>query len=253
MNKRFLLFVLSMTFVLFFVNQYFVGEKQEAQQQVAQQKRQQLEKAATARAKEIEMRSISPESLPLHRLYKDIQGNQPIAWAFPVDMSSYLTVSWESDLPETVFTQDQKGMYHEVHLSVKSDKKGDLALYSSHEKSGVVSTYLPQLGLQDVQLLSLDDQVKVVLGEYEEGQIFFPAKAPQNNSIVLYKLDGSYVPVGLYKVANHKFLPFSQLSDYKEITTYKTPTIPPSSQGDEEFYVLENESMQLVFSIGPAV
>lgn len=248
MNARFLIFVLSMTLVLFFVNNYFSKGKKEAQVTQVKHDQEQLEKKRQITAKELKERSISLKDLPLYPLYKESNEKEVVSWALLSGNETFLTIAWEDTVPSALFIKDNQGAIKKLTLRQAPDEKGSLALYSAQENFDISSTYLPEIGAQDVQLLSLNDPLDIHLGEYEEGQIFFPSESPKNSSIVLYKIDDTYLPVGIYNLEAFQFLPFSSLPDFRKITQYKTPSTVEKAESQEAFYVLENETIQLVFS-----
>ena len=243
-----------MTLVLFFVNNYFSKEKKETQELLVKQNQEALETKVLVKEKELKERTISLKDLPLYPLYKENNEKDILSWAFLSGSDTFLTIAWEDEMPATLVTKDSQGAVKKLSRKTPSDEKGSLALYSAQEKFDFYAAFVPEFGIQDVQVLSLNDPLEVHLGEYEEGQIFFPSKAPKNPSIVLHKMDDTYLPLGIYDTNDFQFLPFSSLSDFQEITQYKTPSPSKQTLKEESFYVLENNSMQLVFStIGGAI
>ncbi len=247
MNIRFLLFVISMTLMLFFVNKYFTSDKKPAQKELAAKAEMREEKPATPR-------SISPKSLPLSPIYKDLQGQEVVAWTLIGGDNSYLTIASASDLPQEGYVQDRKGMLREVRLAISAKDVGDMALYTYSSNPEIVSTFPPQVGVQAVQLLTLEGTPNVVGADYEAGKIVAKAEEIKVNAIVLAESNGKYLPIGLYDVNSDRLISFSSLSDYKAITTYQVTEVAQDASKEEKFYVLENESIQLVFStVGGAI
>lgn len=248
MNKRFIIFVLSMTVVLFFVNQYFTSRKQKEYDQHQQKQTELTEEKKIANEKNIKQRTANPQDLPLARVYQDINESIPLSWAVATDPGTYLTISWGQDWEKTVFINGK-----ETRLIQTDDH---FAIYSSSSHPGVSSTYIPQMGTHDMQVVSFIDhnEATVVLGEYDDGQLFFPALIPQQNAIVLYRVEGHYLPVGVFQSRTSTFLPLAKLDKFATLVNYQIETVPELALSDQEYFVLENDTMQIVFSnLGGAI
>ena len=140
-----------------------------------------------------------------------------------------------------------------AHLLKTNDH---FALYNTGGKPEIDSTYLPQMGMHDVQVVSISDELNplVVLGEYDEGQLFFPSFLPQANGIVLYRLEDAYLPVGIYEKRSGSFSPLSKLEHFADLVNYRMESFPKEDFGNQEYFVLENDTMQVVFSnLGGAI
>lgn len=243
-----------MTLVLFFVNNFFSKGKNQPQEALVKQNQEALEKKMLTKEKELNERSISIKDLPLYPLYEGDKEQDMLSWALLSGKDTFLTIAWQDNIPTALYTKDTNGTLKKLTKKTSSDEKGSLAIYSAQDAFDIAATYVPEFGVQDVQLLSLTPPLDVYLGEYEEGQIFFPSKAPEQSCLVLYKIDQTYLPVGLYNTSAFLFSPFSSFSDFETITDYKTPSASKQTLKEESFYVLENDSMQLVFStIGGAI
>lgn len=239
MNKRFVVFVLSMTVILFFVNQYFTSQKQKEYDAQQQKERIITEEQRLSKEIDVKKRTASYESLPVVRVYADEEGKDPLTWGVQAGEKTFLLVSWSDSWPDTVTI-----LGHIARLTKTDDH---YAIYSHGKDPGIISTYLPQMGMHDTQVVTFaqGDFPEVTLGEYDEGQLFFPARMPGRHGIVLYEAEGNYFPVGVYDTA--AFLPLAKLTNFSNLVTYRIETTP-SRIGGEEFFVLENETMQVVFS-----
>ena len=248
MNKRFLLFVISMSVILFFVNQYFTSKKQEEYDAYQQKQQVMTEEKKFDHEINVKERTASAKDLPLFRAFTDINEKQPLTWVVACGNGSYLSTSWAGKWAEVLYINGKAARL------VKTDDH--FALYSTGEKPEIDSTYLPQMGMHDVQVVSISDDLTplVVLGEYDEGQLFFPAYLPQANGIVLYHLEGTYLPVGTYEKRSGSFSPLSKLEHFADLVNYRMETFPEEDLGKQEYFVLENDTMQIVFSnLGGAI
>ncbi|MDJ0652406.1 MAG: membrane protein insertase YidC [Simkaniaceae bacterium] len=248
MNKRFIFFVLAMSVGLFCINQYFTSKKQKEYE--AYQRSQQVLTEEKKLAKEIDVkkRIANIQDLPTARVYQDKNKTQLATWGVEIDQGTYLVTSWEKDWANTIYVKER-----EARLLQTDDH---FAIYSSSEQASITSTYVPQVGSHDMQVITFTAQEdpRVFLGEYDEGQLFFPVAVPENNGIVLYYAEGKYFPVGIFQSRTKTFLPLSKLNNFSTFVNYQVETMPSKDFSNQEYYVLENETMQVVFSnLGGAI
>lgn len=248
MNKRFIFFVMAMTIALFFVNQYFTSKKQDEYQAYQKKQTELSEEKKIERERNIQERTATAENLPIVRIYKDNNQRDAQGWAVQTEPGTYLATSWGEEWPKSVIIRGQESRL------VQTDDH--FALYSSSSRPVISSTYLPQIGTHDTQVVSFasGEEPTVTLGEYDEGQLFFPLTMPKTNGIVLYRVDGEFVPVGVFRSQSQSFFPLAKLSNFTAYVDYKLDALPAQELSNQEFYVLENETMQVVFSnLGGAI
>jgi len=248
MNKRFLLFVISMSVILFFVNQYFTSKKQEEYDAHQQKQQVMTEEKKFDREINVKERTAAIEDLPLLQAFTDVNERQPLTWVVACGNGSFLSTSWKEKWSDVIYVKGKAARL------VETDDH--FALYSTGGKPAIDSTYLPQMGMHDVQVVSISDDLSplIVLGEYDEGQLFFPSYLPQKNGVVLYNAEGTYLPVGIYEKRSGTFSPLSKLGHFAELVNYRTETFPEAALGEQEYFVLQNDTMQVVFSnLGGAI
>ncbi|MCB1110963.1 MAG: hypothetical protein KDK64_08270, partial [Chlamydiia bacterium] len=248
MNKRFLLFALSMTVILFFVNQYLTSQKQQEYEEYQQKQRVLTEEDKLGREINVKERTANSRDLPLHRAFTDINSKESLTWVVSCGNGSYLSTSWQGDWVNVIYVDGKAAQL------IQTDDH--FALYSESGQPEITSTYLPQLGVHDVQIVSITDNQHpvVTLGEYDDGQLFFPASIPHANGIALYKLEGTYLPVGVYEKTSGTYFPLSKLTHFTSLINYRVETVPQETLNQQEYFVLENETMQVVFSnLGGAI
>jgi len=248
MNIRSMIFVLGLTAVLFFVNQYFTKQRQQEYAEEQKQKELVQKEEVSSQKQALSKRIATIKQLPVTRLFDDLQGRNFLSWSVISSDDSYLTLNWADKMPKQIFVQ-KGNSFIPVHLITGESGTGKLSLYSSAHKPEIISTYVPQIGMQDIQLLdSSGGDLHVTLGEYENGKLLFPAEAPKANAIAMYKLEGAYFPVGLYNSEKKSYEPMTGLKSFENLTTYRLDMHPSGTPNQEKFYVLQNEYMQVVFS-----
>ena len=248
MNIRSMIFVIGLTAILFFVNQYFTSQRQ--QEYAKEQKQQQLaqKEEFSSRKQELLSRTATAKQLPLTSLYEDLQGRHFLSWSVVSSEGSYLTLNWAEKMPKQIYVQ-KGNSFIPVHLITGDNGIGKLSLYSSAHKPEIISTYIPQIGMQDIQLVSFNAKnISITLGEYQNGEMLFPGEFPKRNAIAMYQMEGIYCPIGLYNTEKKSFEPMTSFKFFENLTTYRLDTHPSKTSNQEKFYVLENPYMQIVLS-----
>ncbi|MEM8727658.1 MAG: membrane protein insertase YidC [Chlamydiota bacterium] len=248
MNKRLIFFVMAMSVGLFSINQYFSSKKQKEYEAHRQSRQVMTEEKKLTEEVNRKKRTASIQNLPVTAIYRDENEPRPIAWGVETDRETYLVTSWDGDWAKTVYVKGQ-----ETHLVQTDDR---FAVYSSSKHPALTSTYLPQSGSHDTQVLTFNgrEEPTVFLGEYDEGQLFFPKVMPENSGIVLYFAAGKYLPVGIFHSRTETFLPLSKLTNFSPLVNYRVEAKSSERAPDQEYYVLENETIQVVFSnLGGAI
>ena len=246
MNKRFLLFAFSTFLILFFVNQHFTDKKREEYEahEKALRKSLQEERSSQPTAERVKR----AEDLPLVEAFESPSSEHPLTWLVRSGKNSFLALSSEEKWKESLFVDRQK-----LELIQTDDH---FALYSTSKEAEIVSTALPLIGMHDLQIVSIGPENRLVIshGEYDEGQLFFTGLPPETNGIALYSQGGDYLPVGVFEKASESFAPLAKLSHFAPYTHYQGDKFASKALQDEEYFVLENDTLQVVFStLGGAI
>lgn len=248
MNIRSLITVLGLTAVLFFVNQYFSNQRQQEYAEELRLKEAAQVQQISSEKQEVITRTATIKELPLTRLYDDLQGRDALSWGIISSNDSFLTMNWAEKMPKQVFVQ-KGNSFIPIHLISGEEGLGKLSLYSSAHQPEIISTYLPQIGMQDVQFISFNNQdVHITVGEYENSEVHFLSLPPTSNAIAMYKLEGAYFPVGLYDTKAKNLIPMTDVKSFAKLTTFRIDSHPTAAPSEEKFYVLQNEYMQIVLS-----
>jgi len=233
MNFRSILFVLGLTTVFFFVNQYFAPKPRPETQVLSQE------------GSSASVRAANLNSLPAFRLYHDLQGKEVATLGMQTAQDSFLVVS-KKELPKQLFVQKGRA-FIPVHLITDGD--GALSFYSAAHEPKIVTTAVPELGEQSLQLVTLSDGFLKVFGaEYENGKVSFPEETPESNALVFYSLENRYFPVGLYESKKKKVRFLSEWENFTAYTSFQTDRSLNIDEREETLYVLQNPYMQVVFS-----
>ncbi|MEC7840179.1 MAG: membrane protein insertase YidC [Chlamydiota bacterium] len=271
MDKRTLIFVISLSLSLFLINTFFEYQNQETRKQWTEQqvvkKRQKIKQLESY----IEEKSAKPESLPLIKIYSDANTNTLLNTGISVE-NNILTLGWSDNLPQTIYA-NQNGKTEKYELVSQAKGNNTPAIYSKDPSSPLEIGYLADFGQYDLQAITLFPESEtqpysITPAEYTDGHFTLPAEEiyelkseiakqgeepqeiPHENSLILMKTNGKYLPIGAYIEKDKRLLYL------KEVPSINTTTVKPSrkklvnngEKSPETFYVLENEYQQLVFS-----
>ncbi len=230
MDKRALFFSLSLFISFFCIQTWFDYQRNSKKTETIafaepiQEKRKQ------------ESALLKIEDLPIVSLFKDPLAQEKIGSAI-LCQNLFLTLSQEKNLPSPLYT---KSSSHQIVA---------LEPISSAADANEPVFYRAQGSLQSkIQIPSLEENLDLqLLSVYPELQLAHNTSL-EHAAIALIKNNHDYVPVGIFDPATKKI---KALSEFQKLHTivYNDPQIaPPEINTDEEFYVLENEYQQLVFS-----
>lgn len=264
MDRRTLLFVISLSLTLLLVNMFFEQRNQESLKDrhekvkvVKIQKRDALEA-------EIAEHTASTEELPVSKIFSDISENQFLTTGVLLN-NSILALPWTDNLPKSVYAKGK-----EFHLVYSSPIGTGPVVFEQQPKDVLPVGDLPYFGHHELQLITpypeeAQKKPLITLGSYTDGQFSIPLlklitldkelgqpekskKYPSpGDSIVMLKTAEGYLPVATYNAKSNTLTQLEQLADLRtEIKKPKTPATTALAQ--EQFFVLENDFQQLVFS-----
>lgn len=259
MDKRTLIFVISLSLTLLAVNIFFQHQNhQQKEEWLKKQQEQQLVKERKV-VREVSDRVATPESLPIVAIYSDSEGKQLLSSALSFDSLLILT-SWSDSLPEIIYSQSSpSGPLKKYTLAASQNVTGTPALYRTSSEDLLPIFNLPEFGFFDLQLVSFysdnTQPVGITLGQYADGHFSMPLNglsSSKTSSIALYQSPSGYLPVGYYDPEQKTLVSF-QYGDFASfVKEGKKDTAQPAPSADqsakEQFYVLEDEYQQLVFS-----
>lgn len=264
MDKRTVLFVVAMSCALFLVNFYFHQQhEEELRVWNKQQTAKKTEKLKTLQ-KEIETQTVSPSDLPVVELFSDEQTSHVVGKGF-LSNNKILTLGEASTFPEAVYTKS--GSKTIKFTQVKRSFPLSLVVFASEGEEPLHVGELSDFGDYTLQLLSFNPN-QVYLANYTEGQLVVvnekvsqlenelqseekeTVKFPTIHAIALLSVKNEWIPVAVYN-SQQKRLVFLD-----EIENLEVKSVSPAGKfigssadkPDEQFFVLENEFQQLVFS-----
>lgn len=271
MDKRTLLFVLSLTFTLFLVNLFFEHRKTDELRVWNQQQLAKKEENVKKLKEDIGKRTASSSALPLVVLYGDVEGKEPLAIGVQ-SQQAVLTIAWDKTLPSKVYKKALNNQDTNAELSlISSDVQlGEPVVYGESSHAALPVGELPEFGHYEVQLViptksEQGPSYSIYLGDYTNGSLTIPAlkilslqQAMQPESKIeipnigegfaLIKSGNRYIPVALYNGQQNLLEPLDALSKFSSLVSKPQEKASLGQKAAEKFYVLETPYQQLVFS-----
>ncbi len=247
MNKRSLFFIIALSVSFVILNNVIFPPKR-------------VLASAMATATEIDAPqnrdAIAIDKLPVVTLYSDQSGQEevPVTAAIQVG-NSYILFAPSDVAPDALRVKATSGPFktERLILQTKNHKFADPIIYTSENETSAPLQVAKNLGTSPVQLVYFsEDGIFASSTSAKPFQNSLQLAAPVSRAFVLVPFGKSFIPYGVYEASE-----LSPLTKYRElkgsIAVSEIPVIDPWTSS-ERFYVLENGSMQLVFSnIGGAV
>lgn len=248
MDKRSLLFVISLTMTFFVTNMIFTYlDQQKNHEWYEQQKKKKTEQQLRLK-EEINTRTAHLADVPLVTIYGDKDHGNTLGRGLVSE--NYLFSLFPQKPATKIFVQGSQDPWN----LLQTDEKTGLTIYANKAKL-LKTTPLPPHGMYDLQLLSLQETPEVLWAEYKDGEVSIPLtklsenKLPQGHALALIKQNGIYQPIGVYDFSSHALIRLENISSLASILDVKIPQSAVSKTPTEEkLYVIETPYQQLVFS-----
>lgn len=263
MDKRSILFVISVSLALFAVNYFFDMQRHDKLVEWNKQQEAKLAKKQKDLESEAAQRTAKPSELSIVPIYSDADGKHFLVSGV-LQGNDLVTAKEKVALPETVYVT---GKPYKQIFSANADAEGPV-VYSSNGKTPLKIAVLPDFGHYDLQVVTLDANPQVFLGDYTDGHFNIPAEkilelkqklgdssVPaslfQGNALLMVKVQDQYLPTAAYVAKDHSPVYFDEVVNFPgEVVPLIKPEAASISadKSSEKFYVLENAFQQLVFS-----
>lgn len=275
MDKRTILFVISLTLTLFLVNLFFEQHGSEDVKKWQEQQAAKKEERLTKLKSDINQRTAAADTLPIVYLYQDADAKQALAIAVKSD-KAYLTLAWDKNLPKQVYARaaSSKDKPVPVTLAAPVETRGFPAVYRADPQATLPIGILPEFGKYEIQLVVTSGTGSelaptIYLGDYADGNFVIPAekavvlqkelkKAESKDIIVpsisqalaLMKVGDTYVPAAIYNSDLKLLEPLDVIPALNGLVGKQQPVAKfnGNQPQTEKFYVLETPYQQLVFS-----
>ncbi|CDZ81301.1 Oxa1Ec [Candidatus Rubidus massiliensis] len=266
MDKRSLLFIIALTVLLFFVNNYFQSDHDNRTRQWLEQQKAIKEQQLGQIESQIAKLNVEQTSLPIVPIYSDSQGLHFLSNGIYQE-GTILTITTQNGLPSQAFAQiDGKNIA--IKTIHSSNEKGKAVIYQVEGNKPLIFKTLPDFGKYSVILIPATENGKIYNGEYIDGHFSILQKQRQQlrkdldissdntlqiyDSIALTKNGEGIFPVGIYSSDREKLIPLDALeyleNSIKPLQVKTNPVSNNNQKVEEKFYVLENDYLQLVFS-----
>lgn len=236
MNARSFIFLICTTLTFFFVHYYFDSKHEEKILKEHNQKKIEM----TQSLERIEKNNpFTSKDLNEVALYKDTAGESLFSYATQVD-DSFLLLT-DKKYPDALYVKSGKELKKVILLSSASENSP--ALYGHSTPLLQVPSYSEK---DTFYFLSTLEKDALAIAKIKDKRVFTNQKTA-NDAIAFIKVDTKYLPVAIYDHHSEKLRPLKDYFSIRDFITEKKIVYSQESS-NEEFYVLENDYQQLVFS-----
>lgn len=247
MDKRLLLFVVSLSATLFFVNFYFQKQHDEELRIWNQARQARNEQRIKQLEEEIKSSTLPLSEFNVVDLFSDQTQKEVIGKGFLDDRDIFFSIEYP---PDQIFAENKTYQLQPDLLPA------NFHLYSS-EAAKLRIGDLPDFGQFNLTMLTLDplqtEPARYVDGQFsllseQLQQLKEPEVKHTKKGIILLKVEQEWLPVGIYDGNKTVWLEEISNPNILKISPQGATLETSSGKAEEQFYVLENEFLQLVFS-----
>lgn len=242
MDRRTLLFVVIVSLAFVGVNFYFSRQTAESNQREIELRKARQERVMEQAKQEVAQKTAPLSSLPLVPLYQD-EGESLVAGYAIQESESLLTIAWTRPMPTTLFAKGEEWTLKTPHATRQAP-----TLYVKRGFSELTIANVPDQGVFDLQLVTLGEEPTVHYGKYIDGTLSLPLDSLDESAVALYKAPEGYLPLGYYEPNGKVLVELQTLPVLSPFAKISPSSLPTPTESDEQYYVLENESVQIVFS-----
>jgi len=252
MDRRTLVFVIGLTIIFYLMRQWFDYGPTTTDQTMIDQPKTLVEYSGEARR----LTPLSPramDSFQIVRLYEDVELSKFATYSFKRD-DIFLLFGWKEHLPKELYLSSDDRRFSSVQrmdLRIHPESIGGPALYSLYGLSKMSIPYIPSDGSYPVHLVYFEnDQVFMISGKTVGAKELQLQQKPPKNAFVFFEYAGKITPYAFYEHKSNSLQYFDTLSPFDEysILTFPEDRDLKLDYSEQEYYVLENQYQQLVFT-----
>lgn len=248
MDKRTIIFVISLSAALFVVNLFFSKQNEERRQQWAvEQQSKQLEQKQAIQA-DVSSRTAKSSDVGAVRLCADPACEKLVGWGVEIE-GAVITLAHSDTVADKLYAV-KEGDKPKLYSFIGGTKAlGSPLIYAAPEFKKAPLGYLSDIGVFDLQLVPTIQGDQVHLAQSVDGDVRLPPGfAIETDAIAMIKADGRYLPVGIYRTKEGVLERLETLPSIAHYFVEQTLPVAIQAAKEEKYYVLENDFEQLVFS-----
>lgn len=228
MDKRSIFFVIILSITFFFINQWFAPDTSHLKKQT----------------ENISAQDITLTDVQLEKLYTAPNEASLITYCLNCS-NQYLTLAWKNTMPKKIYVK-REGNFQEVELLSKFYKKNEPVLFGSDPEKVTFSNMI-KAGKAVLVVFNGAQDPQLTLVDIQNEKISSDTVIPSKNGLILLKTKNRYEPVSFYDDATKKIY---DLDDYYSYNNDEANATFQNAKetSKEEFYLLENDYVQMVFS-----
>lgn len=246
MDKRSLVFVFVLSAAFLGVHSWFDTKAEKAKVEDATLAQENAIKTEKERERGVAARTASFEKLNTVSFFKDAKGQNKVATGVALG-DLFLTLAWEDQIPEEVYVSSGKDVSLVKRASPISNKNEPIFFGKAVGKK----ILLPSLSKEcpmDVQLLTVGCEPHLVLGEQRGESLNLPYHYLEESAIAFIQTGEEFLPAGVFDPGQKRIKSLNDFRSLEKLISQSSASTPSYTRNGEEFYVIENDYQQLVFS-----
>lgn len=238
MDKKSFIFIFTMIISFFLINQWYSSKNQEKLLQNMQNEA----SFATTSQEQLNSFTINPTDLPM-TTFSAVPLDEMGARYGLMFNRSVVTIQPKNP-PKQISVKKGTGL--QVMDLIYSSDDG-FCFYSENIDAMMNTAFLPQLKQIPVIFVPMNKEYKnLAYGTYQNQKVTL--KAPfKEDAIVLVQDGKGFLPIGVYFAKSKRFELLSSYDLLRDFLSFKSAEIADVNK-QEQFYVLENDFQQIVFS-----
>lgn len=239
MNARSLIFIIC-TSISFFAIHYYYNSNQE--KELKEWHKEKETEMVDLLSREERQANVSAQDLNETVFYSDKEGQNFYSVGTEID-GAYLLLSTK-DYPKSLYIQNGRTT-KEVFLLAEASKNSPAVFGQSPPLF-----QSPSFSDNDIFYIlcpSCKKGENISYAKQEQGRVYLHPQI-NNDGIAFVKRNGKFIPVAVFYNQSKRFRPLKDFFSVREFISQERSSTVSRQALDEEFYVLENEYQQLVFS-----
>lgn len=238
MDKKSIIFIFTMVISFFLINQWYSEKNQEKLLKNIQNEA----SFSTSSSEQIKIVDVDASEIPITSYSSLDNKNLKLGYGILSD-KSFITIKNKDVLKQI----DVSKAANSVAMDLIFQSDDGFCYYSSSPDVQLETAFLPQFKQLPVVLVPLVNQEKkYITGTYQNQKISLSAPTKED-SIVFTKAGKGYLPIGIYLSKTKKFQLLTEFTLLRDFLTFRS-TDYIEAKDQEQFYVLENDCQQVVFS-----
>lgn len=251
MDKRTLFFVIGLSVLFFMVHEWFGSSRPSGIATPPSAPTTHVEILGGGKASPIPQNQFGKYQIV--KLYQDVDLKNFATLGLEQE-ENVVVFSWQKDMPKELYTKsirEQVPVTNRILLHGKPSHAGDPVLYSIFSRAQFKVPFIPHEGKYNIAAVYFEgDKAYKIEGKSFSTEKIVLDEKPSTNSFLLFEEQGNHSPYAVYDPSNDEISYLDRLSQFQaaSVLTFPEAENLQNEFRNQEFYVIENEYQQLVFT-----